>query len=460
MELEDAINQLDKTIRDGEDLVTRNSAIGHHKSNTSQLGAWLARAASIDIAIAKHKERNTVSDELNKIFGKDLSEGDLYRKTERVLELLKSLRTFLPNSGDVSGNQRGSPIQKVEELSPQSPDGLTDVLHRLSEGIKSPWDALKMFWDFLHHIHLVEWILGGSIVSLALSAVANWWSTLHGVQLQTMAAIAVGIGLLVFVLLAFLGLRWHQLEHRPRVPPLLALFFCAVLSLGYTGTALLSFTSDFRTGFFGDERQFFDNIRKSASRATDTPTNLTIEKVVVIHYIRDHFQIGFRSYEGLSRIKHDAEGLLPLYATTTWSGIVDPVSYFTWNDNVSRPEIASRTAGRPGTRPSIAVTAAGPRHLSIFQYYDDQGPDFFSVNPFAVSSGISFSHYVIVRNDDLGAWNPNKFIFEMGRNGEIGFSSAVYTIPASGTEVLTDAQAVLSRFISAPDPASASYAPA
>jgi hypothetical protein len=103
------------------------------------------------------------------------------------------------------------------------------------------------------------------------------------------------------------------------------------------------------------------------------------------------------------------------------------VDYFDWNKDDDRPTIESRTTIQPKRKPFVTINPkSGPRNLSIFKYYDDPGhPDSFQVNPFPVGSSVPLNHYVVVRNEDLSKWNPNKFVFEVKPDGTIDFSLAV-----------------------------------
>ena len=211
-------------------------------------------------------------------------------------------------------------------------------------------------------------------------------------------------------------------------------------------------SKDFVTGFF--KKDFYDKMRDAATRVRKNAENLKIEKITVIHYIRNDFQIGFRAYEGLSPIRRDADGSLPLYVSTDWGGRAVTVDYFDWNDDASPPAIGSRTAVQPNGTPAVTVNAkAGPRHLSIFKYYDDlRRTDFFHVNAFSVGSDVPLNHYVVVRNDDLAKWNPNKFIFEVKPDGSIDFASAVYvTRPILKDAQENHARKILSKFVAIAD---------
>jgi len=209
---------------------------------------------------------------------------------------------------------------------------------------------------------------------------------------------------------------------------------------------------DFVTGFFKND--FYDKMRDSATRTRMNTENLKIEKITVIHYIRNDLQIGFRSYEGLSPIRRDADGSLPLYVSTDWGGPAATVDYFDWNDDANSPAIGSRTAVQPNKTPAVSVSAkAGPRHLSIFKYYDDlRRTDFFHLNPFPVDSDVPLNHYVVVRNEDLAKWNPNKFIFAVKPDRSIEFASAVYvTRPILKDAQENHARKVLSKFFAIGD---------
>lgn len=211
-------------------------------------------------------------------------------------------------------------------------------------------------------------------------------------------------------------------------------------------------STDFNTGFFKNDIDFFNKIRKSVARNEPT-LHIKVEKLIVLHYIRDEFQIGFRAYEGLSPISPDTESLLPLHVVTDRGGRAMTVDYFEWNDQ-SAPAIGSRTAP-DGQSPAVTVAAKGPRSLCIFKLYKDPGrPDWFVVNPFRVAASTPLSHYVVVRNTDLAKWNPNKFVFDVKPDGTIGFSSAVYVSLESQDSApnpsLIEAEQLLSKFFAIP----------
>ena len=208
-----------------------------------------------------------------------------------------------------------------------------------------------------------------------------------------------------------------------------------------------SIVRDFTTGPF--KKDFYDDIRQTAKAKAETAGNLNIEKLVVIHFIRDEFQIGFRAYKGISLMRRDTDGVLPLYVSTTFGGPSLTVDYFDWGDNEARPTIRSRPTVQPNRRPIVTVNAnAGPRNLSIFKFYDDPGrSDGFHVNPFPAGSNVPLNHYVVVRNEDLSKWNPNKFVFEAKPDGTIDFSSAVYVTATPSNPILRDAEEILSKFI-------------
>jgi hypothetical protein len=217
-------------------------------------------------------------------------------------------------------------------------------------------------------------------------------------------------------------------------------------------------SKDFLTGFFKNDVEFFNRIRLAATTKATAAENVKIGKLIVLHYIREDFQIGFRAYEELSLIKYDTDGVLPLYVVTDRGGPASIVDYFEWNDDSRPPEIGSKTAP-PKSTPVLTVSAKGPRHVSIFQFYRDPvGPgDWFRVNPFSVGSDVILNHYVVVQNEDLTRWNPNKFVFQVEPDGTIGFSSAVYTTVSSRQRPvsphLLDAQELLSKFLAIPDSA-------
>jgi hypothetical protein len=213
---------------------------------------------------------------------------------------------------------------------------------------------------------------------------------------------------------------------------------------------------DFRTGTFKDDVKFFDGIRKAAARRVKGAENIKIGKLVVLHYIRDDFQIGFRAYENLSLISSDTEGYLPLYIATDRWGPASIVDYFEWDDDAHPPEIGSTTVP-PKTTPALTIRGNRPRNLSIFHFYRDpvgRGGDWFWVNPFSVGSHVRLSHYVVVRNDDLARWNPNKFVFQVEPNSSIGFSPAVYVMlsPEPNNAKLKDARKLVSKFLAIPEP--------
>jgi hypothetical protein len=202
---------------------------------------------------------------------------------------------------------------------------------------------------------------------------------------------------------------------------------------------------DFRTGFF--KADFYEYLRDPAKRRAEMADNLKAEKVVAIHFIREDFQIGFRAYKGLSPIRRGRDGLLPLRVYTNFRGIESTVNYFDWIDNKQHPTIGSRTAVSPTSTPVLSVNS--PCHLSVFKFYNDSPrPDAFHVNPFSVDtdSDVSLHHYVVVRNEDLSRWHPNKFVFEVRSDGTIDFSPAVY-VPARSLS--TDAQEIISKFLMA-----------
>jgi hypothetical protein len=214
--------------------------------------------------------------------------------------------------------------------------------------------------------------------------------------------------------------------------------------------------SDFLTGFFKNDAEFFNQMRKVGTRTAEAAQNLKAEKLTVIHYIRNDFQIGFRAYQGLFPTKRDRDGILPLVVATDRAGRRSTVDYFEWDDDRSSPASQPRTAAATNATPTVTVSENGPRNLSIFQFYKDpdRPGDWFLINPFSLGPDVILDHHVVVRNEDLSRWNPNKFIFEVRSDGTISFSSAVYTTaphqrgPASSN--LTDACHILSRFSAIP----------
>jgi len=135
--------------------------------------------------------------------------------------------------------------------------------------------------------------------------------------------------------------------------------------------------------------------------------------VIVLHYVREDYQMGFRAYEGLQLIDRTRQRFLPLLAMTDYEGRLQVVDYLTWDTTSSF--MYSSDSGSKNVPPVIAVSDA--TSLSIFQFYNDpKRPDFFWVNPVSVepaSRDTYLSHYVIIKKEDLGRWNPNKFVFDV-----------------------------------------------
>src|SRR5260370_3837231 len=116
-----------------------------------------------------------------------------------------------------------------------------------------------------------------------------------------------------------------------------------------------SIVRDFTTGPF--KKDFYDDIRQTAKAKAETAGNLNIEKLVVIHFIRDEFQIAFQAYKGISLMRRDTDGVLPLYVSTTFGGPSLTVDYFDLGYNEARPTIRSRPTVQPNRRPIVTVNA-------------------------------------------------------------------------------------------------------
>jgi hypothetical protein len=156
-------------------------------------------------------------------------------------------------------------------------------------------------------------------------------------------------------------------------------------------------------------------------------------------------------------LKKKNEVRFPLYVATTFSGSATTVDYFHWQDDSEPPIVGSRTASPPP--PVITISDDKPRNLAIFQCYSDaEQPDFFIINPFFIESSGHLNHYVVVKNDDLKLWNPNKFVFRIKPSRIrciIEFSNAVYTSLKAGVpadeQYLNEARVLLTTFTSIPD---------
>ena len=191
---------------------------------------------------------------------------------------------------------------------------------------------------------------------------------------------------------------------------------------------------DFPNMLMDKDNRIFYQIGRVRRRHT-VPTNVKVREVVVLHYIAPEHQVQLRAYKDLALINDKQIGTLPLYVRTSFSGAEKTVEYFTWLNSSVIPEAGMPKlyiVESPFPPPTIQIRNDYPENLVIFKHYGDKDqPDFFLINPVAIKSSGHLEHYVIVRNEDLSNWNPNKFIFETKPSKfrirkTVVFSDAVY----------------------------------